>query len=311
MPSIGTYNRYLRVSGDFTVPVLRDVPAPRYPYNTDNSIYEWVEPYTIARQMYQQSRPNPGARHPKYPNMYFVKDTEISSGRSTIADFDRIWLALPTTTKGRQGYLVTTYEDYPFVVPGRGTGAEDFFLADVTSYSRSGGYLTMVRSGHDVTAGMLIRVEYLVIDPINGAQYAHSIVTEALTGTVAGTSVVIADIQNDKGTAIPRRFRRNDIVQQPYPRTVTARIEKEHIVLGVNGIASFNDINRITRFLDVIGADGNRTETLNTDSEPSIDDYNTKVKNKEWIVAEDSTIANYEGTSGILVKTIKYVQAIW
>jgi hypothetical protein len=310
MPSIGTYNKYIRVSGNLNEPQLRDVPVPRYPYDNDNSIYEWIESYTVARQSYQKSRPNPGARHPKNPNMYFVKDTDISSGRGTLADFDRIWLALPTTTKGRQGYLVTTYEDYPFVVPGRAP-ADTGYAADVASYSRSGGYLTLVKSGHDIIAGELIRVEYLVIDPINGFQHPHNIVTEALAGTVTGTSVIIADISNDKGPAVPRRFRRNDIGQDPYPRIVTTRIEREHIVIGTNGIIAYDDIAKISKYLDIISDTGNRTETLSSTSDPSLAAYNTMVKNKEWIVAEDSTISNYDGSSNILVKTIKYVQATW
>ena len=310
MPSIGTYNRFLRVSGDFTIPQDRQVPGPRYPYWNDTSIYEWIEHKTVATHYYQKSVPNPASRHKKYPNMYFVKDTDLMKRPGTLSDFDRIWLAFPTTTKGRQGYTVIQHEDYPFQVPGRTTTATGFILADVTSYSRSNGYLTMTRSGHDITAGALVRVEYLVQDPVNNFSYEHSIVTEALTGTVAGSVVVIRDILNDRGQAVPRRFRRNDIAQDPYSRIVTARIEKEHIVLGVGGVNSRDDILRQRKYLDIIGSDANRTTTLSEDSSPSLSAYNTKVVNGEWIVAEDSTISEYEG-SGILVKTTKYVQATW
>lgn len=311
MPSIGSYNRYLRVSGDFNKPKLNDVPIPRYIYDDDSSIYQWIESYTVARQMYQKSRPRPGEKHPSKPNTFFLKDSDLSAGRGTLADFTRYWIVLPTTTRGRQGYLVTTYEDYNFVVPGRGTGATGFVDADVTSYVRANGYITMTRSGHDIVAGMLVRVDYLVIDPVNNYPYSHTVVTPALSGTVAGSVVVIADIKNDKGPAIPRRFRRNDTVQTPYPRKVQCRVEKEHIVLGQNGITSFDIINRPTKYLDIIGADGNRTETLDTTSNPSIAQYEAKIVSGEWIVVEDATIAPYEEHSPLLVKTIKYVQATW
>lgn len=310
MPSIGTYKKYLRVSGNFNVPHLNDVPVPRYIYDNDSSIYQWVESYTVARQMYQKSRPVPGEAHKSRPNTFFLKDSDLSSGRGTLSDFTRYWITLPTTTKGRQGYLVTTYEDYPFVVPGRGTGATGFIQITGIEVTRSNGYIVMTKTGHDITAGMLIRVNYTVRDPINNGTYDHNVVTEALAGTNTN-SVVIAEIRNDKGPATPYSFQRSDVVQTPYPRTVQCRVEREHIIIGQNGIKKFEDISRPRKYLDIIGADKNRTETLETTSMPSIADYESLIKSGQWMVVEDATVQPYEESSPLLVKTIKYVQATW
>ncbi len=292
--------------GDWKKPLLRETRREFNILPNDSATYMLHEEYQIFGRYHKPLAP--GSRHPKYPNLFYVEDTAETPMGLTAHTFTRTWVSLPgLDSSGRVvSYLNQTYESFVWTTPGIAPSeyTDIYHQWTVASAVNSSQLTIHATATHDIAVGKLVLIIFNVRDPLNGDETTHQILRKSLAGT-SGATLVVSPITN-YGSMTFLAFKRADVKQDPYQINVNSRISRVYYLPGVN-IPSVNNIPRISQFF-IIGDKGNRSEFLNDDSTPTLDQYTTYVDQGKWIAAEPSQYKPWKGA--IYEWTLREVQAI-
>jgi hypothetical protein len=303
---VGDYT-YLFVDGALEDEVLVAKPRKTFPLESDTSVYFQEEDYMQFIDFY--SAPAPSTIHPKFGNLYFVKDTPVQDVGGGVGKWTRTYALLPgVDANGKKtSYTHYDYESFGFRVPGI-TSSQDLFLVNsILSYNTSGGTLTITSTAaHDVVAGKGCSILYLVTDPVNNFVYSRYAQRVALAGT--GGSTLIVRAITDINTVRPQSFTRAMVNSDPYTKVVASRIDTDFWLPTVN-VTDASSIEIIDNFQIIDNQTGNRTEYLSDTTNPTIDQYRDWVEDGLWIVAESSVLRRWN-SSDILQRVTRYVKAI-
>jgi hypothetical protein len=296
---------YSLLDGDFTIPNLVGKPRQIFPFDADTSVYNYEEDYIVLIDYYEPLQST--TRHDDFPNVYYIKDSPISDIGNGLGKFTRTWALLPGfgNSGKRTSYVNSTFESYVFSVPGI-TATDQGLINQYTAASSltTGGFtIVTATAAHDIAVGKAVLINYHVADPLNRFTYHRSVVRKALTGTTGAVLKVSAI--TDINSVVVDSFKRSDVGQDSYQKSVTSRIDTDYWLPGVN-VTTVNDIPIIDEFRIISGL-GSRTDSLSETSSPSLDTYIDWVEDKRWIVAEPSIIRIYQGD--MYSRSTRYIRA--
>jgi hypothetical protein len=280
---------------DFTVPakVSPLIDHAAFPGDQQSLILRqsfWIEQKSFARTPLDTP-------HPDRPGFYLVEETEPRHIGGGILEWERVWANIPASRE--------VGESYAFTVPGIETLGE-FAALGVSSATSGGGVTTITTAlahGFAPDDGVIIR--YFVTDQA-GRQHLRQLFRLALVGTTGSTLKVeqvidIGSIYWAGATVFPPPGR------QPFTVVVPSVIQFDYFLPGVStGISSPKDIPIFQAF-EIIGSDGNRTESLSDTSSPTVGEYREMVANQDQIVAEASMSRRWMGN--IHERATRYVTA--
>ena len=305
MATYGKYTYPIRHDGDFTVPVAVSKPRKVFPFDSDPSVYLYEQDFVVLIDFYEPLQPS--ERHSTVAGLYYIKDTPISDIGGGVGKYTRTFSVLPGYDENgkKLSYVNSIYESFVWSVPGITTDQTLFLSNDVSSYSLSGGILTLNSSiAHDIVTGKGVSIYYTTPDPINNFDYYRY--AERVALSAGGSSLTVREIK-DVGAVQPISFKRSAATAEPYQKVVASRVDTDYWLVGVN-TTSVDDIELIQPFAIIDNETGGRTEYLSETTDPSIDDFRDWAEEGRWIVAEGSVLRRWN-SSDILERSTRYIKS--
>lgn len=231
------------------------------------------------------------------PGYYLVAETAPTEIGGGIIKWTRTYSKIPA--------LHYRYESYGWLVPGIGSEA---VYADVSIASYTGGApATLVTStSSTATVGDTVSVSYTFTDTTTGTSYGRRTRRTCLTGT-SGTTLKVDNIWEPGGTITFNTLRKVEPGRNPETVEVQSLVALDYWLPGVSaGITTPMDIPVIDAY-EIYDGDGRKTNTFESDSDPSVSDWRTSVANREIIVAVASIVRPWLGP--IYQRATRYVVA--
>jgi hypothetical protein len=282
-------------NGDFTVPwaVAPETERPAFPGDEGSIIVRqtfWVERKSFVRLPLDTP-------HPRRTGVYLVDEPEPRHVGGGILEWDRVWANIPASREEGETYGLT--------VPGIETLGE-FAAKNVTGATSSGGMTTITTStAHLFVVGDGVIIRYFVVAP-DGKQHLRQVFRIAAAGTT-GSTLVVQQVIDIGPIYWPGATVFQPPGRQPFTVVVPSVVQFDYFLPGVStGIKTSKDIP-IFQAWEIIGSDGNRTDSLSATSSPTVTEYRQMVASQERLVAEASVVRRWMGN--IHERATRYVTA--
>jgi hypothetical protein len=233
------------------------------------------------------------------PDYYLVAEGALQPMGGGVSKFTRTYAQVPASR--------TTGESYAMTFPGM-TSAElrQQYAVSASVISGASTTLTVTPSISDITAGDMVIIRYRFTD-LGGIQYFRTAFRVATSAS--GTTLVIPSLSEPSTTGtitfltLIRRSESRAVLTQ----TVASYVQFDYFMPGLTSeIETIVDVPILTP-LEIIDADGMTTDTVSSDTSPSLAEYIAQVNGQNLIVAEASSVTVWKGQ--ILQRSTRFVIA--